>query len=580
MEGDTSMTSKNPVTKLINNNLMFQDGGHILYMFNETKQYIQNAISFICEGIEREEAIFVIESDEMITSIKKHLSKKNLHDEQLNTIIYINNHEFYFKGELFNYNESGGKLINLIQPYLNSGYQIRSWGQVPVPSGDPIKRLVSHECSCDEFISENRVISVCCYNGLTTPAYVQNELLKSHTHLITDDEYNRSPFYRKDYHKSISTEEADRLHRLEEQNNYLQNKATHLILENHLIKLKSEVLKESENKLRMIINELPIPIIIRNKNKILFSNKLTEVQFNLYKRVKENSFKTFFKSYDSAFLDSPTTEIQEHKFIHNNGEKKYYIVKSIDILFENTPAILHAFVDITQEKQNENLLIRSEKMNIAGELAASIAHELRNPLTSIKGFFHMLKNSGEEKSMYYSIIGDELSRIEQISSELLSLAKPHSENRKTYNLIKIIDEVKLLLISEANMNNVNLLLDSNDKEIFVNCDDSKIKQVFINLLKNAIDTMESGGNINIRVTNLRETVKVQVIDQGSGIPEELIKKIGEPFYTTKEKGTGIGLMVCYQIIENYGGTIEVDSNVGVGTTFTITLPIAAEVLAG
>ncbi|MBE4906441.1 MEDS domain-containing protein [Bacillus luteolus] len=574
------MTNIDPITKLTNNSSMFQSGGHILYMYNETNQYVRNAVSFIHEGIKREEVVFVIETDEMITNIKKYLSAKNLHDRQLNSIIYINDHEFYFKGELFNYNGAGGKLTNLVQPYINSGYHIRTWGRVPVPSKDPIERLVSHECNCDQFVSEKRVISVCCYNGLTTPAYVQNELLKSHTHLITDDEYTKSPFYRKNYHKTITMEDADRLHRLEERNNYLQTKTNHLILENHLIKLKSELIKESESKLRTIINELPIPIIIRNKNKILFSNKLTEVQFNFNNQVNETSFKPFFKSYDSAFVDSSTTNTQKHKFIHSNGEEKYYIVKSIDISFENTAAILHAFVDITKEKQNENLLIRSEKMNIAGELAASIAHELRNPLTSIKGFFQMLKNSGEEKSMYYSIIGDELSRIEQISSELLSLAKPHSENRKTYNLIQIIDEVKLLLISEANMKNVELILECNDNDVFVNCDDTKIKQVFINLLKNAIDAMESGGIINIRVTNLRETVKVQVIDQGSGIPEELIKKIGEPFYTTKEKGTGIGLMVCYQIIENYGGTIEVDSNVGVGTTFTITLPISAEVLAG
>ncbi|QOR68048.1 MEDS domain-containing protein [Cytobacillus suaedae] len=573
------MTNTNPVTKLINNSSMFQDGGHILYMFNETKQYVLNAINFICEGIEREEIVFVIETDEMINKIKNHLSATNQRDEQLKFITYINNQEFYFKGEFFNYNGTGQKLINLVQPYLNSGYRIRTWGQVPVPSRDPIERLVSYECNCDGFISEQRVISVCCYNGITTPAYVQNELLKSHTHLITDEEFIKSPFYRKDYHKSITMEDADRLDRLEERNNYLQNKTTHLILENHLIKLKSEVIKDSESKLRTIINELPLPIIIRNKNTILFSNELTEMQFNLYKWVNEKSFKTFFKSYDSAFVDSSTTEIQEHKFIHNNGEKKYYIVKSIDILFEDTPAILHAFLDITQEKENENLLIRSEKMNIAGELAASIAHELRNPLTSIKGFFHMLKNTGEEKSMYYSIIEDELSRIEQISSELLSLAKPHSENRKNYNLIQIIDEIKFLLISEANMKNVELIVESNDKDIFVNCDDTKIKQVFINLLKNAIDAMDSGGNIIIRATNLSEEVKVEVIDQGSGIPEEMINKIGEPFYTTKEKGTGIGLMVCYQIIGNYGGTIEVDSNVGVGTTFTITLPISAKVLA-
>ncbi len=217
-------------------------------------------------------------------------------------------------------------------------------------------------------------------------------------------------------------------------------------------------------------------------------------------------------------------------------------------------------------------------MNIAGELAASIAHELRNPLTSIKGFFHMLKNSGEEKELYYNIIEDELSRIELISSELLSLAKPHSENRKSHNIVQIIEEVKLLLTSETNMKNIELHLDYSNRELYICCEDTKIKQVFINLIKNAIDAMEGGGTIILQITEMKESVQIQVIDQGCGIPEDLIDKIGEPFYTTKEKGTGIGLMVCYQIIENYDGTIEMDSTEGIGTTFTITLPTSAKCL--
>jgi two-component system sporulation sensor kinase A len=102
--------------------------------------------------------------------------------------------------------------------------------------------------------------------------------------------------------------------------------------------------------------------------------------------------------------------------------------------------------------------------------------------------------------------------------------------------------------------------------------------VFINLIKNAIDAMENGGNIVLHVMEIKESIQIQVMDQGCGIPKELLDKIGEPFYTTKEKGTGIGLMVCYQIIENYGGMIEMDSTEGIGTTFTITLPTAAKSL--
>nr|WP_285874150.1 ATP-binding protein [Halalkalibacter oceani] len=217
-------------------------------------------------------------------------------------------------------------------------------------------------------------------------------------------------------------------------------------------------------------------------------------------------------------------------------------------------------------------------MNIAGELAASIAHELRNPLTAVKGFFHMIRKGADDKEMYYQIIGDELSRIEQISSELLILAKPHSENRRDHNILKLITDVKILLTPQSNMKSIEIVIQSCTQEMYVNCEMTKIKQVFINLIKNAIEAMEDGGRIFINLQKVGDAIQIQVIDHGSGIPKELLHKIGEPFYTTKEKGTGIGLLVCYQIIENHGGIIHVESEVNVGTTFTIVLPASKESL--
>lgn len=184
----------------------------------------------------------------------------------------------------------------------------------------------------------------------------------------------------------------------------------------------------------------------------------------------------------------------------------------------------------------------------------------------------MLKKTDERKDMYYQIIEEELSRIEQIASELLTLAKPHSDNRRTHNLIQIIDEVKILLTPQANMENIEIIVQSNSEELYISCENTKIKQVFINLIKNAIDAMKNGGSIILKIKEVRDTIQVLVIDQGSGIPSEIMNKIGEPFYTTKEKGAGIGLMVCFQIIESHDGTIQLESKVGMGTTFTITLP--------
>lgn len=212
-------------------------------------------------------------------------------------------------------------------------------------------------------------------------------------------------------------------------------------------------------------------------------------------------------------------------------------------------------------------------MNIVGELAASIAHELRNPLTAIKGFFHLLKSQNKDRELYYSIIDDELSRIEQISSELLTLAKPHSENKCKCNIIQLIDDVVVLLTPQANMKNIEVKKVANCDEFYITCENTKLKQVFINLIKNSIDAMENSGNIVIDIQENKEFVKIQIIDQGCGIPKELLDRLGEPFYTTKEKGTGLGLMVCFQIIESHNGSIQVESLVNEGTTFTITLPV-------
>lgn len=574
------MTVFDPLTPLINNPTLMENGGHILYMFTDEDMYVGNAVQYIYEGIQKEAVIFLMETEGMIERIKRELVKMRVSDLQLHSIIGIDSHEFYLDGHHFNHTGAGIELMALVQPYLDQGCHVRTWGQVPFPLEDPLEHLITYECSCDEFINANRVISVCCYNGLSTPAFVQNELLKTHTHFMTDDEHYPSLSYNKEHHHSLSNEEMKRIHKIEEQLKFLQSKNAHLILENDSIKMKNELMQETEFKLRTIINELPIPIVIRNKERILFYNEIAVDRLYIEHDhfVKDTSIKRFFEEYPFHLVDDSSSKIQEHQFIHVNGKKNFYLVKSIVILFEGTPAILHAFVDITKEKENEGLLIRSEKMNIAGELAASIAHELRNPLTSIKGFFHMLKNSGEEKELYYNIIEDELSRIELISSELLSLAKPHSENRKSHNIVQIIEEVKLLLTSETNMKNIELHLDYSNRELYICCEDTKIKQVFINLIKNAIDAMEGGGTIILQITEMKESVQIQVIDQGCGIPEDLIDKIGEPFYTTKEKGTGIGLMVCYQIIENYDGTIEMDSTEGIGTTFTITLPTSAKCL--
>jgi two-component system, sporulation sensor kinase A len=554
------MLTSHPLNNWLNTPTALKNGAHILYMYNEWEKYIEIACEYIHNGLINGAIVVFMESDEIITTIKKRLEpfpniEKNL--------ICIKANEFYLKD-----NEMDAQKLNtLLQPYLKKGISVRTWGNVPPPNNKTmLESIRQYECDCDSFISSENIISLCSYNALITPSYVQNELLKTHTHIMTDDTYSHSPFYNQINHKFLTNSELEKLHRIEEQYQSLLEKNNQLAIENKLIKLKNDTIKQSEQKLLTIINELPIPIIIKNRKEILFYN--SEAQQMLLNSNQVSLLESYFKENENKFI---SRQLLDQLFILDNP-KRYYLVYSINLHYGEGVAKLHPFVDITQQKENERLIIRSEKKTIAGELAASIAHELRNPLTAVKGFFHIIKNTNEKKDLYFTIIDDELSRIEQIASELLTLAKPHSDNRKKYNLIQLVEEVKLLLISQTNMKNIEIILEKNNEETIINCDKNKIKQVFINLIKNAIDAMNNGGKIFINIHESNDYVQIEIVDQGKGISKDVLNKIGEPFYTTKSKGTGIGLMICFQIIESHQGTINVTSELDVGTTFTISLP--------
>lgn len=229
--------------------------------------------------------------------------------------------------------------------------------------------------------------------------------------------------------------------------------------------------------------------------------------------------------------------------------------------------------DISERKQTEELMLKSEKLSIAGQLAAGIAHEIRNPLTAIKGFLQLMKPTMEENEHYFEIVFSELSRTELILSELLMLAKPQQNAvKERVNLKKIISEVTALLETQANLKGIFIKTDYEHDSMYINGDQNQLKQVFINLIKNAVESMPDGGTVHILMTEDEYSVNVTVKDEGDGIPENVLKRIGEPFLTTKEKGTGLGLMVTFNLIKNHQGAIQVDSKPDRGTAFHITFP--------
>ena len=225
-----------------------------------------------------------------------------------------------------------------------------------------------------------------------------------------------------------------------------------------------------------------------------------------------------------------------------------------------------------ERKQAEEELLRSEKLAVVGELAAGVAHEIRNPLTSIKGFIQLLSRN-KENVKYCIIILSEIERINGIVSEFLMIAKPQAQNLKSLQIKGLIQDVISLLDAHAVLSNVQITCESDSKLSLVTGDESQLKQVFINVMKNAIDAMPNGGAMSVEARMYDEKeIMIRVMDRGCGIPKERLSKIGEPFYTTKEKGTGLGLMVSKRIMEAHHGEIKIMSEEGVGTIVDIVLP--------
>ncbi|WP_067843663.1 ATP-binding protein [Amphibacillus sediminis] len=247
------------------------------------------------------------------------------------------------------------------------------------------------------------------------------------------------------------------------------------------------------------------------------------------------------------------------------------VIKAIFIKDRKFPIYLVLIKNISDKKEAEEMLIRSEKMSVAGQLAAGVVHEIRNPLTSLKGFIDLLQAGVERKEEYFKIITEEIDKIETISAELLFISKPLTHHQ-TYQWLKpMIEDVMVLLNTQAKYYDIHLNLIC-EEDFVVYCDRTQMKQVFINLIKNAIEAMSDAGTITTKVERRNELCVISVIDEGPGIPPHLIHKVKEPFFTTKKDGTGLGLMITTRIIDNHNGLFKIIPNEKKGTTFEVRLP--------
>jgi two-component system, sporulation sensor kinase E len=234
--------------------------------------------------------------------------------------------------------------------------------------------------------------------------------------------------------------------------------------------------------------------------------------------------------------------------------------------------------DMTEKYALEQQIIIQDRFSAIGKLAAGLAHEIRNPLTSVMGFMQLLTSAKDYSKLdgYLPIMYEELTRVKNLVSDFVTMSKPSCPLKTSFEISSFLTNLTAMMESQATLNGVELLSDYSlvDGESLI-ADSSQLKQVIINTIQNAIESCEEkNGTVTIGCSVNKEdkTCIISVTDTGCGMDEATLKQIMTPFYTTKDTGTGLGMAVSYRIMENHGGSIQVSSTLGVGSRVNITLP--------
>lgn len=280
-----------------------------------------------------------------------------------------------------------------------------------------------------------------------------------------------------------------------------------------------------------------------------------------------------------ALLDGIT--VTNHALTWKNHQQRYDLLIDSNTIKDDSGMIIGAYVvfkDVTNLRSLEQQVQQNDRLATIGQVAAGTAHEIRNPLTSIKGFLQFLKRSLTENGLteelsYTDIMLSEIERINKLVNEILLLSKPKDAVYKPLDINEILKEIFPIIHNESLLHGVEAKYILNSSLPYVIADSELLKQVFLNIAKNGIEAMQNEGVLTITTKSNQETKQVEIFihDTGPGIPNYIADKIFDPFFTTKETGTGLGLSISQKIIHDLGGTIRVSTK-GFGTTFQIFLP--------
>ena len=378
-------------------------------------------------------------------------------------------------------------------------------------------------------------------------------------------------------YKTLKKEFEEVNQKLEEANKQLKTKVSELdlityYLNSILTNISQGILFIDQNGTVTTYNRTAEKILNVKGTKVLFSNFWDSFEdkvfgFSMQEVLStKKSPETTFTSYQNPKGDVLELEINTT-----------FVLKDEDESLVSTQGLIVLMRDITEIRRLQMTAMRNDRLKELGEMAAQVAHEIRNPLGGIKGFASLLKRDLKDspelqKMADYIVEGTD--NLNRLVTQVLNFARPVHIHPERVDLCSLLEEMKRHVLADASLekHTIVLCIDAKDGKLMVSVDPQLIKGALLNLIINAQQAMPNGGPITLSAKLQNSDAVLTVSDQGIGIPQEIIEKIFSPFFTTKVEGSGFGLAEVYKVVQAHGGSIEVESKVGKGTTFTIKLP--------